>query len=60
MNKIENFNVLDAASAALYMLTAIQKFGKLDNSVNSKFEKSKVELINAMAEFESKSIARNS
>lgn len=58
MNEVEDFDVLDAASEALFMLNAIQKHGKLDDSVNSKFEKSRVELINAMTELESENIAR--
>lgn len=54
MNQIKDFDVLDAASTALHMLNAIQRYGKLDDSVNSKFEKTRVELIDAMAELEEK------
>ena len=52
MNQIKDFDVLEAASNVLFVLNRIEEEKNLEHSVASKFEKARVEVINAMSELE--------
>lgn len=52
MSKNKDFDVLEAASNMLFVLNRIEEEKKLEHSVASKFEKARVEVINAMSELE--------
>ena len=52
MSKNEDFDVLEAASNVLFVLNRIEEEKNLEHSVASKFEKARVEVINAMSELE--------
>ena len=52
MSKNEVFDVLEAASIVLFVLNRIEEEKNLEHSVASKFEKARVEVINAMSELE--------
>lgn len=52
MSKTEDFDVLEAASNVLFVLNRIEEEKNLEHSVASKFEKARVEVINAMSELE--------
>ena len=52
MSKNKDFDVLEAASNVLFVLNRIEEEKNLEHSVASKFEKARVEVINAMSELE--------
>lgn len=52
MSKNKDFDALEAASNVLFVLNRIEEEKNLEHSVASKFEKARVEVINAMSELE--------
>ena len=52
MSKNKDFDALEAASNVLFVLNRIEEEKNLEHSVDSKFEKARVEVINAMSELE--------